>query len=83
MCPSDTQGIYYGAQQRGVQQGSVLGPSLFLIDLNGLCNLQLDKGKDFAFANNTTLLFRAHRGKYRWNRARSSYEMDTSKFDHP
>ena len=41
----------------GVPQGSVVGPTLFLIHVNRLCNLLLQKGKITAFADDTVLTF--------------------------
>lgn len=63
---SRTQCVRIGSQMSrelrvdyGVPQGSILGPTLFLIYINDLCNIDLTGGRMIAFADDTVLLFSA------------------------
>lgn len=63
---SETQSIHYG-----VPQGSILGPTLFLIYINDLSSMQLSNGHIITYADDTCLLFSAST----WGAARNAAQL--------
>lgn len=58
----------------GVPQGSVLGPTLFLIYINSLCELKLNNAKIFSYADDTAIVF----SNKTWDKLRTDVESGLS-----
>lgn len=70
---SDEQLLTYG-----VPQGSVVGPTLFLVYIDGLCRLQLEEGRILTFADDTALFFSGASWKEVFSAAQKGFDSVSS-----
>lgn len=62
----------------GVPQGSIIGPTLFLIYINELCRLTLANASIFTYADDTALLFHGDSWELVFQHAQSGLDLVTS-----
>lgn len=61
--------------EHGVPQGSILGPTLFLVYINEMCNINLERGKLVAFADDTALIFTGNTWEQTFAAAQSGFDI--------
>lgn len=67
---SDDRPVSYG-----IPQGSILGPTLFLVYVNELCKLELPNGRIISFADDTALTFSAKSWEEVFSQAQHGFDI--------